>query len=67
MQRTKERKRDKPKEIEGNFMEALAINDKPVLIEFVVDPDEMVFPMVPAGGNNNNVILSEESYGLDHD
>ena len=57
----------KPKEIEGNFMEALAINDKPVLIEFVVDPDEMVFPMVPAGGNNNNVILSEESYGLDHD
>ncbi len=57
----------KPKEIEGSFKEALAINDKPVLIEFVVDPDEMVFPMVPAGGNNNNVILSEESYGLDHD
>ena len=57
----------KPKEIEENFKEALSINDKPVLIEFVVDPDEMVFPMVPAGGNNNNVILSEESYGLDND
>ena len=57
----------KPNEIEGNFKEALSINDKPVLIEFVVDPDEMVFPMVPAGGNNNNVILSEESYGLDND
>ena len=57
----------KPNEIEENFKEALSINDKPVLIEFVVDPDEMVFPMVPAGGNNNNVILSEESYGLDND
>ena len=29
--------------------DALNENSKPVLIEFVVDPDEMVFPMVPAG------------------
>ena len=57
----------KQKEIEEYFKESLSINDKPVLIEFVVAPDEMVFPMVPAGGNNNNVILSEESYGLDND
>ena len=50
-----------PDEIEGTFKDALNENSKPVLIEFVVDPDEMVFPMVPAGGNNNNVILNQES------
>jgi len=49
-----------PDEIEGTFKDALNENSKPVLIEFVVDPDDMVFPMVPAGGNNDNVILSQE-------
>ena len=49
-----------PDEIEGTFKDALNENSKPVLIEFVVDPDDMVFPMVPAGGNNNNVILNQE-------
>jgi acetolactate synthase-1/2/3 large subunit len=48
-------------EIEDTFNDALNENSKPVLIEFVVDPDDMVFPMVPAGGNNNNVILNQES------
>ena len=50
-----------PDDIEGTFKEALNENSKPVLIEFVVDPDDMVFPMVPAGGNNDNVILKQES------
>ena len=49
-----------PDEIEGTFKDALNENSKPVLIEFVVDPDDMVFPMVPAGGNNDNVILNQE-------
>ena len=31
------------------------------LIEFVVDPDEMVFPMVPAGGSNDQIILGPGS------
>jgi hypothetical protein len=31
-----------------------------VVVEFVVDPDEMVFPMVPAGGSNDDVILGPE-------
>ena len=38
----------------------LEINDKPVLVDCVVDPDDMVFPMVPAGGSNDVIILSEE-------
>ena len=39
---------------------ALSINDRPVLIEFVVDPEEMVFPMVPAGGSNDQIVLGPE-------
>ena len=50
-----------PDEIEEKFKDALNENSKPVLIEFVVDPDEMVFPMVPAGGNNDDVIVNQEA------
>jgi thiamine pyrophosphate-dependent acetolactate synthase large subunit-like protein len=38
----------------------LKTNDKPVLIECVVDPDDMVFPMVPAGGSNDQIIMNKE-------
>ena len=48
-------------EIEEKFKDALNENSKPVLIEFVVDPEEMVFPMVPAGGNNDDVIVNQEA------
>ncbi len=48
-------------EIESTFKDALKENSKPVLIEFVIDPEEMVFPMVPAGGNNDDVIVNEEA------
>ena len=44
-----------------DFKDALNENSKPVLIEFVVDPEEMVFPMVPAGGNNDDVIVNLEA------
>ncbi len=39
---------------------ANAIDDRPVIVEARVDPDEMVFPMVPAGGSNDVVILSKD-------
>ena len=35
--------------------ESLAINDRPVIVEFVVDDQEMLWPMVVAGGNNDDV------------
>jgi acetolactate synthase-1/2/3 large subunit len=46
-----------PHEVAPTLEKALAIDDRPVLVEMVVDPDEMVFPMVPAGGSNDEVIL----------
>ena len=35
---------------------ALSIEDQPVVVEVKADPDEMVFPMVPAGASNDDVI-----------
>lgn len=51
---------DKPSDVAPTLEKALAINDRPVVIEFRCDPDAMVFPMVPAGGSNDNVIMSRE-------
>jgi acetolactate synthase-1/2/3 large subunit len=51
---------DHPSEIEPAIEKALAINDRPVLLEVVVDPEEMCFPMVPAGGSNDIVVMSRE-------
>ena len=42
------------------FEEMFKVNDRPVLVDCVVDPDDMVFPMVPAGGSNDVVLLNED-------
>ena len=51
---------EKPIEVGPIIDKALAIDDRPVVIEVVVDPDEMVFPMVMAGGSCENVLLGPE-------
>ncbi len=51
---------ERPSEVGPALEKALAINDRPVVVEFVCDPDAMVFPMVPAGGSNDDVVLSPE-------
>jgi len=40
---------DHPDQIEPAMEEAMSITDGPVLMDFRVDPEENVFPMVPAG------------------
>ncbi len=47
-----------PDEVAPAIEKSLEINDRPVVVEFVVDPEEMVFPMVPSGGSNDEVIVS---------
>ena len=49
-----------PSEVDPAIEKALSINDRPVLVEVVVDPDEMCFPMVPAGGSNDDIIAGPE-------
>ncbi len=47
-------------EVGPTLEKALAIEDRPVVIEFKCDADEMVFPMVPAGASNDDVVMGPE-------
>jgi len=47
-----------PTEIEGVLKEAFTIN-KPVLMDFQVDPNENCYPMVPAGGAIHQMVLED--------
>jgi len=49
-----------PSEVAPAIEKALAVTDRPVVVEFVCDPEAMVFPMVPAGGSNDQVVLGPE-------
>ena len=49
-----------PGEVPDVIERSLEINDRPVVVEFKVDRDEMVFPMVPAGGSNDRIITGPE-------
>jgi acetolactate synthase-1/2/3 large subunit len=48
---------DNPKEVANLLDKALAINDRPVLIEFKVVKDDLVFPMVPSGGSISEMMV----------
>lgn len=54
-----------PDEMDAVLEKAWAINDRPVLIECVVEKEEMVFPMVPAGASTGDMITDRLSH--DHD
>lgn len=47
---------DKPDEVESVIKKALSIN-KPVIMDFIVENEECVYPMVPAGAPISNMIL----------
>ncbi|QHC58179.1 acetolactate synthase large subunit [Rathayibacter sp. VKM Ac-2760] len=51
----------KPEEIDAAIELAIATNDRPVVIDFVVSRDSMVWPMVPQGVSNSYV-----QYARDH-
>lgn len=46
----------RPDEVASVVEEAWAINDRPVLMEFRVIKEEMVFPMVPSGASTDEMI-----------
>ncbi len=53
----------KPSEVSKVINEALKVDDRPVLIDFVVDREENVLPMVPAGKSYREMILSPKEKG----
>ena len=48
---------DSPEEVESAIEKANSINDRPVVVEFRVEPTEQVFPMVAAGKGNDEIML----------
>jgi acetolactate synthase-1/2/3 large subunit len=42
-------------EVDAVIAKAMSINDRPVVVEFRVHKDEMVWPMVPAGTSNSDI------------
>ncbi len=51
----------KPEEVDAAIQLALDTNDRPVVIDFIVSRDAMVWPMVPQGVGNSSV-----QYARDH-
>ncbi|HEX2152751.1 MAG TPA: biosynthetic-type acetolactate synthase large subunit [Acidimicrobiia bacterium] len=49
-----------PDEVAPTLEKALSTDDRPALVEVVVDPEEMVFPMVPAGGSCDEVFVGRD-------
>ncbi|MEN8194024.1 MAG: biosynthetic-type acetolactate synthase large subunit [Bacteroidota bacterium] len=46
----------KPDEVDDILNKAFAINDRPVLVEFKVAKEDLVFPMVPSGASISDMI-----------
>ena len=49
-----------PDEVDPAIEKALSVGDRSVVIDFRCDPREMVFPMVPAGASNDDIIIGPE-------
>ena len=47
----------KPEDVEKALQDAFAMKDRLVFMDFVIDPEENVYPMIPAGGGQNEMIL----------
>ncbi|MCA1704751.1 MAG: acetolactate synthase large subunit, partial [Actinobacteria bacterium] len=47
-------------EVDGVIDRAMAVNDRPCVIDFRVDAAEMCFPIVPAGATNDEIMLGPE-------
>ncbi len=47
----------RPEDVEAALEEAMKIKDRAVFLNFITDPEENVYPMIPAGGGQNEMIL----------
>jgi acetolactate synthase-1/2/3 large subunit len=47
-----------PADVESALREAFAMKDRTVFLDFIVDPEENVYPMIPAGGGQAEMILA---------
>ena len=50
---------DSPDKVEAAINKALSITDRPIILDFLVDPEENVYPFMPAGKTINETIMRE--------
>ncbi|MBU1191827.1 MAG: acetolactate synthase 3 catalytic subunit [Gammaproteobacteria bacterium] len=48
---------EKPGDVEGALIEAMKVRDRVVFLDFITDQHENVYPMIPAGAGQNEMIL----------
>jgi len=58
---------EKPNQVREVIEEAMKIQDKPVVLDFHVDREENVLPMVPAGKSYREMILEDGKKSVDAD
>ena len=51
---------ERPEDVDKTIEKAMEINDQPVVIDFNVFRDAMVWPMVAAGTSNDDIMIARE-------
>ena len=49
-----------PDEVDAVIEQANGINDRPVVVDFVVTKDDVVWPMVPSGASNDDIMYAKD-------
>ena len=52
---------DTAADVDATIEKAMAVDDMPVVVDFVVGQDAMVWPMVPAGTSNDEILAARDT------
>ncbi|HSO64071.1 MAG TPA: acetolactate synthase large subunit [Ornithinibacter sp.] len=52
---------ERPEDVDDTIRAAMAVDDRPVVVDFVVHRDAMVWPMVPAGVSNDAIQVARDT------
>ncbi len=52
---------DRPEDVDTTIEKAMSINNQPVVVDFRVHRDAMVWPMVAAGTSNDDIMIARET------
>ncbi|MFP5219760.1 MAG: acetolactate synthase large subunit [Actinomycetes bacterium] len=52
---------EKADDVDATVEKAMAVDDAPVVVDFVVGEDAMVWPMVPAGTSNDEILAARDT------
>ena len=52
---------DSKADVDATIEKAMAVDDAPVVVDFVVGEDAMVWPMVPAGTSNDEILAARDT------